>query len=163
MNKIESSFLIVVLVSTALFCWTDAVSQSIPPFNMQLSNAKVFNAADLPKGKPVILIYFDPDCDHCQTLMKAFFKKINEFKKSEIILVTFKPISDVTVFEKKYQTRKYTNIKVGTEGTTFYLRMYYNLIKMPFTALYDKKGNLNYSYRTETLVDDLIKRFNQLK
>lgn len=161
MNKIKSAFLFVVLA--ALFCWSDAASQSIPPFKMQLSNAKVFSAADLPKGKPVILIYFDPDCDHCQVLMKEFFKKINEFKRSEIILATYKPISEVIVFEKKYQTRKYTNIKVGTEGATFYLRMYYNLIKMPFTALYDKKGNLNYSYRTETPVDDLIKRLKQLK
>jgi len=35
-------------------------------------------------------------------------------------------------------------------------------VTMPFTALYDKKGNLNYSYRKETSVDDLIKRLKSL-
>jgi len=42
------------------------------------------------------------------------------------------------------------------------LRNYYGLVTMPFTALYDKKGNLSYSYRKETLVDDLIKRLKNL-
>jgi hypothetical protein len=51
---------------------------------------------------------------------------------------------------------------VGTEGTGFYLRNYYGLMTMPFTALYDKKGKLNYSYRKETLVDDLLNRLKNL-
>jgi protein-disulfide isomerase len=58
-------------------------SQTIPPFKMTLSNNKIFNAADLPKSKPLVLIYFDPDCDHCQKLMAELFKKINSFKKVE--------------------------------------------------------------------------------
>jgi len=137
-------------------------SQTIPPFKMTLSNNKIFKAADLPKGKPLVLIYFDPDCDHCQKLMADLFKKINNFKKVEMVLITFKSVTEVAAFEKKYTTSKYANMKVGTEGTLFYLKNYYKLIKMPFTALYDSKGNYNYSYRDETLVDDLIKRLQGL-
>src|SRR4030095_13526934 len=134
---------------TILFFPTRMISQTIPPFKMTLSNNKIFNAADLPKSKPFVLIYFDPDCDHCQKLMTELFKKINSFKKAQMVLVTFKPVTEVIAFEKKYGTRKYANMKVGTEGTLFYLRNYYKLIKMPFTVLYDKKGNYNYSYRDE--------------
>ena len=137
-------------------------SQTIPPFKMTLSNNKIFNAVDLPKGKPLVIIYFDPDCDHCQKLMTELFKKINSFKKAEMVLITFKPVTEVAEFEKKYTTSKYANMKVGTEGTLFYLRNYYKLVKMPFTALYDSQGNYSYSYRDETPVDDLIKRLNGL-
>jgi len=137
-------------------------SQTIPPFKMTLSNNKIFNAADLPKGKPLVLIYFDPDCDHCQKLMADLFKKINNFKKVEMVLITFKSVTEVAAFEKKYTTSKYANMKVGTEGTLFYLKNYYKLVKMPFTALYDSKGNYNFSYREETPVDDLIKRLRGL-
>ena len=138
-------------------------SQPVPPFEMLLSGNTVFKAADLPKGKPLILIYFDPDCDHCQKLMSELFKKINDFKKTEMVLVTFKPIDEVAAFEKQYNTQKYSNMKVGTEGTSFYLRNYFKLMTMPFTALYDKGGNLNFSYRKETPVDDLISRLKSLK
>ena len=137
-------------------------SQTIPPFKMTLSNNKIFNAADLPKGKPLVLIYFDPDCDHCQKLMTELFKKINSFNKAEMVLITFKPVTEVAAFEKKYTTSKFANMRVGTEGTLFYLKNYYNLVKMPFTVLYDDKGNYSYSYREETPIDDLIKRLKSL-
>src|SRR5438045_3139972 len=99
---------------SALLFATNASSQSIPPFKMILSNNKIFNADDLPKGKPVILIYFDPDCDHCQKLMKEFFKRIDEFKKAEIVMVTFKSVNELLSFEKEYDTKKFANIKAGT-------------------------------------------------
>ena len=145
-----------VLFSLAVF------SQSLPPFKMYRSDKTIFNATELPKTKPVVLIYFDPDCDHCQKLMKELFLKIDAFKKAEIIMVTFKPVEEVAAFEKQHNTQKYPNIIVGTEGIGFYLRNYYGLMTMPFTALYDKKGNLNYSYRKETFVDDLINRLKNL-
>lgn len=62
-----------------------AVSQSIPDFMMQLTNGKMFTTKDLSKSKPVIIIYFAPDCEHCQVLIKSLLKKITEFKKPQII------------------------------------------------------------------------------
>ena len=137
-------------------------SQQVPPFKMTLSNNKIFNAAELPKGKPLVLIYFDPDCDHCKKLMTGLFKNINSFKKTEIVLITFKPVADLISFEKIYSTNKHPNIKVGTEGRAFYLKNYYNLVKMPFTVLYDKKGNYNYSYKDEPPFADLLNRVKAL-
>jgi len=139
-----------------------ALSQNLPPFKMYRSDRTIFSAAELPRTKPFVLIYFDPDCDHCQKLMKELFQKIDAFKSAEIIMVTFKPIEEVVAFEKQNNTQKHPNIVVGTEGTGFYVRNYYGLVTMPFTALYDKNGNLNYSYRKETVVDDLIKRLKSL-
>lgn len=145
------------------FTSRQAAAQSIPPFKITLSDNKIFNGSDVPKGKSMILIYFDPECDHCQKLMDELFKNINSFKKTEIVMVTFKPVIELAAFEKKYNTQKYINIKVGTEGTSFYLRKYYGLVIMPFTALYDKEGNLNYSYKSGTPVPDLVSRLNKLK
>ena len=158
-----------VFLTSGLICFLTIVifsrvasSQSLPPFKMYRSDKTIFDAGELPKTKPVILIYFDPDCDHCQKLMKELFQKVDAFKTAEIIMVTFKPIEEVAAFEKQNNTQKYSNIVVGTEGMGFYVRNYYGLVTMPFTALYDKKGNLKYSYRKETLVDDLIKRLKSL-
>ena len=141
----------------------EALSQPIPPFRMSLANNKVFDIKTLPKGKPVVLIYFDPDCDHCQKLMDDIFKNITRFKKTEMVMATFKPVDDLQSFEKKYNPSKYPNVKVGSEATTYYLRLYYDVTTLPFTALYDKKGNLSYTYQKETPVDDLISRVEQLQ
>jgi thiol-disulfide isomerase/thioredoxin len=158
-------------VPVALFCFSVASlfssatfsQSSLPPFKMYLSNNSVFSATELPKKKPVMVIYFDPDCDHCQKLMNNLFKKINSFKKAEIVMVTFKPVEEVAVFEKKYKTHNYSNVNVGTEGTSYQLRNYYKLTNMPFTALYDKDQKLNSSYGQDISVDELIKRLQNLK
>lgn len=154
-----------------LFSWmalthplkTVAQPSAMPAFKMLLTDGTFYSAADLPKDKPVVLIYFAPDCEHCQLLMAELFKKITAFRKAQLVLVTFKPVSDLPLFERNYQTAKYPNLKVGTEGNTYYLRQFYTLQTTPFTALFDKDKKLVYSYRKETLVDDLVKRLNSIK
>lgn len=148
--------------SAILFSSGIAVAQSIPSFSMQLTNGKLFSAKDLSHQKPVIIIYFAPDCEHCQTLMNGFFKKIQDFKKAQIVMVTFKPVNEVIDFEKSYQTAKYPNIKVGIEIPVFFFRNYYNLENTPFTALFDKHGKLIISYKKETPLDDLIRHLKVL-
>lgn len=135
---------------------------AIPPFKMLMTNGRFFSSSDLPKNKPVILIYFAPECEHCQALMNEFFRNIEAFKTVQIVLVTFKPVQELSPFEKTYETYKYENIKVGTEGTSFFLRKFFRLDTTPFTALYNKDGKLIHSYKKETPVEDLVDRVKQL-
>jgi hypothetical protein len=94
--------------------------------------------------------------------MNAVFKNIKDFKKAQIVMVTFKPLNEVIAFQKNYQTAKYSNIKVGIEMPIFFFRKYFNLQQTPFTALYNKQGKLVASYKNETPVNDLIRRLKGL-
>lgn len=162
-KKVYFFVVISVIFSSALFSSISARSQLMPSFKMQLSNGKVFSSKDLSQQKPVIIIYFSPDCEHCQILMDTLFKRITDFKKSHIVMVTFERANEVVDFEKHYQTSKYPNIKVGTEVPIFFFKTYYHLEHTPFTALFDKHGKLIVSYKDQTAVDDLIKRLKKLK
>ena len=137
-------------------------SYHIPSFKMTLSDGKVFNSSQLTKNKPLVLIYFAPDCDHCIVLLDQVFKKIHQLDKTNVVLVTFKPVQDLQAFEKKYQTAKYPNIKVGTEGLSYYLRNFYRLDKTPFTVVYDKTGKLAYFYKDDTPVNEMLTRLKKL-
>jgi thiol-disulfide isomerase/thioredoxin len=163
-NKSKLSFLnlVLIIVSAILFSSNVAISQSMPPFKMQLTNGTVFSYKNLLHDKPVLIIYFAPDCEHCQVLMNAVFKNIKDFKKAQIVMVTFKPLDEVIAFQKNYQTAKYSNIKVGIEMPIFFFRNYFKLQSTPFTALYNKQGRLVASYKNETPVNDLIKRLKAL-
>lgn len=134
----------------------------LPQFKMLQTNETYFSSAEIPKNKPVVLIYFAPDCDHCIVLMDKLFKKIHQLDKTSIVLITFKPVPELSAFEKKYNTAKYPNIKVGTEGYTYYLRNFYKLQKTTFTAVYDKKGMFAFSYTNETPVDEMLARLKKL-
>jgi peroxiredoxin len=158
-------FLTWLLLSILINCLVLQVQaqNKLPPFSMLLSNGKTFSTEGLSLQKPTLLIYFAPDCDHCQTLMKAFFKKAVAFKNTQVLMVTFKPVADLNDFEKSYRTQKHPNIYVGAETKPLYLQAFYKLQNTPFTALYDKSKNLVASYKKDTTVTDLIKRLKSLK
>lgn len=135
---------------------------AFPAFRMMMTDGRSFSEKDIQKNKPVVLIYFAPDCDHCIKLIDELFKKINQLSEATIVMVTFQQPKDVAWFERKYQTARYPNIKVGTEGTSYVLRKFYRLEKTPFTAVYNKKGKLAFSYKKETPVNEMLARFRKL-
>ena len=164
MNKKKLSIWCVVLIvfSSILFFSKIAEAQSIPSFRMKLTNGQLFSNKDLLPNKPTVLIYFSPDCGHCQILTTEVLKKIDNFKKAQIIMVTFLPVNEVVDFERKYQLAKYPNIKVGIESPALYFKNYYKLENTPFTALFDKHKKLIISYQKETPVGALIKHLKSL-
>lgn len=140
-----------------------SLSQSLPDFTMQLTNGKLFTTKDITYNKPLILIYFAPDCEHCQALIKNILKRINEFKKSQILLASFESLEDVSKFEIAYGLKSHPNIKTGVEKPVFFFRYYYHLENTPFTALYDKHKKYIISYQKQTPIDDLLKHLKALK
>ncbi len=159
-KKIITAFAFLLIVT--LFYSSNASAQTMPAFQMKLSNGKIFSSSELPK-KPLIIIYFAPDCEHCQVLMKQLFNKISNFKNTEIVMVTFESLQSVAGFEKQFQTSKYPNIRVGMEVPVFFFRKYYQLEHTPFTALFDKNKKLITSYKEYTPLDDLIKKLKILE
>lgn len=158
--------LLALLLLTGFSFFTESVKaqtpDKVPPFSMTLSTGRYFNAAEIPKGKPVLLMYFDPDCDHCHTLMNGFFKRPSDFSSAEVLIVTFKPLNEVRAFVQAHQTHRYPNIKVGTEGTTYYLRNYYKMQNTPFVALYNKEGKMVAGYQKDVPLDALLKQLKKI-
>lgn len=150
----------------ALYCYLpfDGAAQphKVPPFRILQTNGKVFNAANLPFGKPILLIYFSPDCDHCQVMMKEWFSKADSFKKASVVMVTFLSIEKVKAFEEDYKLKRYSNIIAGTEGLSFFVRNYYKIADMPFAALYNKNGDLVVSYQKNIPLNELAGKLKKL-
>lgn len=152
-------FLPVILIITS---FTLSAQQKVPAFRMALSNGKSFHASSLPQGKPIIVIYFSPECDHCQVLMKEWFKRSGDFRKASVAMITFLPLSNVALFEKEFKTKQHGNIFTGTEGTGFFVRNYYKVLDMPFVALHDKNGNLVSTYSKDIPLNTLAAKLKQL-
>jgi thiol-disulfide isomerase/thioredoxin len=154
---------LVVMATLAAPSNAGAQANKLPPFRMVQSNGKIFKAEDLPMGKPIILIYFSPDCDHCEKMLKEFFGKAKQFSRSSVAMITYLTQDRVAKFEKDYPVKKHANIYAGTEGTTFFVRNYFKITDMPFAALYTKEGNFVKSYSQEIPLNDLATRLKNLQ
>lgn len=155
--------LFIILLFTGFLNSDLAYSQSLPNFKMKLTNGKTFTASDVSTKKPLVLIYFAPDCEHCQVLIKQLLKKMDVFKNTQIVMVSFESLQALAAFKKDYQVSKYPNIIVGMELPVFFFRQYYDLQHTPFTALFNKNKKLVVSYKDYTPLDDLIKNLKRIE
>ncbi|HEY0057621.1 MAG TPA: hypothetical protein VGB56_00715 [Flavisolibacter sp.] len=135
----------------------------MPQFGLMQTNGKLYHTSALPKDRPTLLVYFAPDCDHCITFLNSLFKEFEPFKRSQVLLVTFKPVKDLVAIERTYGTSRYKNIVVGSESKPLYLQMHYRLQNTPYVALYDKNGILIRAYKKEAPVKELAKLAGGLK
>jgi len=148
------------------FCFSDnssGQSNKVPPFRMMMANNKVFMAEDFPVGKPMLIVYFSPECEDCHVFIEGMLNRIADFKNVSIAMVTYMTGDIVTKYVIKNSLTMYTNIYVGTEGNTLFLKNYYNIVTFPFVALYDKNGNLIVKYTTKQVdLNDLVSRIKKL-
>ena len=150
-------FVLPLFVLAILLFATRATSQTLPDFKVKLTDGTTVSSTKMPGKKPLLIIYFAPDCEHCRKLMDQLFPQMNAFKNVQILMVTFESLNDVAWFENHYHTKNYPNVKTGTEQPVFFLKNYYKLEHTPFTALFDKNGKLMVSYKEYTPLTELLK------
>lgn len=145
--------LIVMLIS----CNGFSQKPQLPNFKITQSNGSVFTDKEVEAGRPLLIVYFSPECDHCQIFMKSFFKSAQEFKNTQVLFITYLPLDRVVKFESEFPVNKYKNIITGTEGMTFVVRNFYEIKEMPFAVLYDKQGKLIGKYERDIPLNNIIK------
>jgi peroxiredoxin len=86
---IKCKFLLICLLALFAgksFCQIPA--QMLPEFQFYKPDQSTFTDRDLPQNKMVFFIFFDPDCEHCQTAVKNIDKDYPSFKKVTICLIS---------------------------------------------------------------------------
>ena len=158
------SFLVIGLI-LSLHCLTipKVTAGNIPPFKITQPNGKFFRAENIPFEKPILIVYFSPDCDDCLHFLNNFFSNIRAFDKAYVVMISYLSLEDVARIHAKYKIGQHGNITIGVEGTPYFVRNYYNITALPFVALYDKNGKFISSYTKDIPLSNLINRIKKLK
>ncbi len=56
----------------------------VPPFKIQLTDGSWFSKSDLDK-KPSLILYFSPDCGHCQLETEEIISRAKSLTKLQIL------------------------------------------------------------------------------
>ena len=106
-----------------------------------------------------MIIYFSPDCSHCQHLVYDMKPKMKQFGDTQIVMVTFidySMLKMIKTFSRDFDLAKYPNIIVGTEGRSYVVQRYYQVKTTPYIAIYDRKGKLVTAYDKAPTMSELI-------
>jgi thioredoxin-related protein len=132
---------------------------TVPPFKLLGTDSVTFLTKDkLKKNKPVLIVLFNPDCDHCKHETEEILKHIDELKKVQIIMATMAQHAPMKDFYTKYKLGDFKNIKVG-QDFQYMLPSFYRATSLPYLAMYDQKGNLLSTFQGTMKIEDLINVF----
>ncbi len=79
----------------------------IPPFKIQLADSSWYSKANLTAKKAVLILYFSPDCGHCQLETEELITRMKELKNLQVVMITSKSNADMAFFANHYKLRGY--------------------------------------------------------
>jgi len=128
---------------------------AIPSFNIQMPDSSWFGKGNLQPKKPTLILYFSPDCGHCQLETEEVLSKMKELNNLQIVMVTSRPFEDMANFADHYKISRFPSIKIGTDPSRM-VTQFYQVKFTPFSALYDKNGRLVKVYENGIDMPELV-------
>ncbi len=134
----------------------------IPEFAILQPDSTWFTNKQLPENKPLVIIYFSPDCGHCQMAAGEFVKGMDKLKGVELVWVSYHSPDQIKEFADAYKLSQYSNVVMGRDPN-YKIPVFYKIQFTPFMAVYDKKGTFLQAYQQGTTPDTIAKLINDGK
>ncbi|MES2003266.1 MAG: hypothetical protein V4450_02000 [Bacteroidota bacterium] len=122
----------------------------MPDFSILLAaDSSWFTRSQVPeKYNHVFIIYFAPDCGHCQHEAKEIVSHMDSLKNAFFVFVAYKPLEDIRGFATYYGLDKFDNVRIGRDPK-YFIPAFYRVKFTPFIVAY-KKGLLEKVFDPET-------------
>ncbi len=88
----------------------DVNKQQLPSFTFFDLDGKKKGSEIVDDGKPVIVIYFNNDCEHCQNEAQQLNKAMQLFEGTQIIMVSFNNAADIRKYAAAYGLNKHPEV-----------------------------------------------------
>ncbi|MFT3903515.1 MAG: redoxin domain-containing protein [Niabella sp.] len=147
-----------------------AMAQEQPPYlkYRTLPSARLLLAdstgwelkAKLDKKKPVMLIVFSPECDHCKHETEELVKNMDKLRDIQIIMVCMLSLDEMRTFVAHYGLDKYKNITVARDYA-YAFPVYYGLKSLPFHAFYNKDKKLINGFEGTMTTQKILAQFGK--
>ena len=135
--------------------------KGIPTFDLLKtdSSSHITKADILPKHKTLI-IFFSPDCSHCQHQTEDIIAGMDSLKDVQIVMATYQPFETMVAFNQKYEIEKYSNIKMGRD-VSYFFPPFYKMKSLPHLALYNDKGVYITGFEGNQKVATIVEAFDK--
>lgn len=133
------------------------IGAPMPPIRLVTQDGKEYTSKKLKNNANLLVMLFNPTCEHCQEETFTFEKNIHLFKKSHIVLMAAdNMMSYMDFFKNVTKFPQYPTLKVGVDSSGFITNtfMYQTL---PQINIYDTDRKLIRIFNGDTPIDSLKK------
>lgn len=142
----------VVIIMSSLSCEKDRKpvktgleGTNLPPISLILPDSTISELQFNSNLNPVVLFYFSPTCPYCKAQTRDIVRNIDRLNNIDFVFLADSPIKDIMLFIDYFNLKKFSNIKVGVDGSHL-MQTYFRASRVPFTAIYGSDKKLNVAY-----------------
>lgn len=166
MNKDILRCVLLMFIGSAMSCnsgSTESNSEShqvgirkndLPDMRIRLPDQSEVDIQKL-KGK-VLLIFFQPECDHCQREATEIAQNITAFKNASLYFITSDTAEKIERFATEYKLYGHVNIIFGHTSTESVLRNF-GPIATPSIYIYSAEQRLIKAFNGEVAISEVFK------
>jgi peroxiredoxin len=134
--------------------------KTIPEFSYKTTAGKTFTEKDLKENIPTVFLYFNSECEHCQSEATQIQENIEKFADIQLVFISFEGPEKIMDFAKKYKIDNYDTVtflcdKQVSFATTFDVK------SIPTVVIYDKNKKLLEKIKGEIKVDNILKKIKK--
>jgi hypothetical protein len=111
----------------------------LPEFSLLKTDGNWLVKQQLPEGRPVVFVYFSPDCQHCTTEAKDIAAARDSVQQILFVWVSYYPIERIRDFSQKAGLDKLPN-QFFTRDPNYKIPSFFRVRFTPFVAVYNAKG-----------------------
>ncbi|WP_259067202.1 peroxiredoxin family protein [Mucilaginibacter sp. X4EP1] len=109
----------------------------LPAFTFYNLDSTRFSNINLGIGVNTCIIYFDPDCDFCESEISSIIANITAFKNTQLLLISFNSPEKIRAAEQKFKLNQFKNIRLLWDKDVQFDSLFGKSI-IPSTFIYNK-------------------------
>jgi thiol-disulfide isomerase/thioredoxin len=129
----------------------------LPEFSLTDINSNSFTTAEIKEG-PLLIVYFHPECEHCQYEISELFRSSLLESDIKLMLVSNAPRDSIGCFLENYSLKKTTGIWTLVD-TAFVFNDIFGMQVVPSVFLYNRNLDLINAFYGECKIETILNRF----
>ena len=127
-----------------------------PDISITQPNGTVLTKDGLIQNRPIIVFYFDPDCDHCQQQAMWVVEKILDFRGTQMVWISWGELEMIQGFADKYFAGGAKSIRFGKD-TNYAFDNWFGYSEVPSIYVYNAQWQRIASFKHETKAENILK------
>lgn len=134
--------------------------QTLPAAEFVSLTGDGINLHDFDPGKPMIIVYFHPECDHCHHEVKEIGQNAGAFNHCQVVMVTSDDsLKRVENFCVEYHLWELSNIEVLLDPDNRFKKVFGKAV-VPSVYIYNSNRKLKKQFLGETKPEAIIAEMN---
>lgn len=128
--------------------------KTIPNFSFQTMKGEIFTQDNLAK-KPTVFVYFNSECEYCQSEAIKIQERLSDFKEIQLIFISFEEKETIKQFAKEYQLINQENVLFLEDRKGEFSELF-DVNSIPYMVIYDANKKLLKKFKGTTKVDKIL-------